>query len=90
MNLITVGMSSYNVKYQVQNDVLNHNQNIYPHNLECQKYLYFINEWTMNQKVKINHQKTKSMIFKFTNNHYITTSLELNRENLELVSESEE
>ena len=41
----------------------------------------------MNQKVKINQKKTKAMIFKFTNNHQFTTSLELNGENLDLVSE---
>ena len=87
VNLLTIGMSSYNVKFQVPNDILDHNQYIHPHNLESQEYLDLINEWTMNQKMKINQKKTKSMIFNYTNNHQFTTRLKLNGENVEIVSE---
>ena len=75
-------MSSYNVKYQVSNDILDHSKYVYPHNLESKKYLDFVNDWTMNHKMKIIQMKMKSMIFNFTNNHHFTTRLEINGENV--------
>ena len=62
-NLLTVGLSSYNVKQQVPSDVLENNQFIDPVNLKSQGYLDEISEWTKNQKMMINKKKSKSMIF---------------------------
>ena len=87
VNLLTVGMSCYNVKLQVPNDILEHNQYIPAENLESQKYLDTISDWTIGQKMKINQKKTKSMLFNFTNNHQFTTRLSLNGEIVENVSE---
>ena len=87
VNVLTVGMSCYNVKLQVPNDILEHNQYIPAENLESQKYLDTISDWTIRQKIKTNQKKTKSMLFNFTNNHQFTTRLSLNGEIAENVSE---
>ena len=87
MNLLTVGMTCFNVKPQVPNDLFEHNQYIPAENLKSQNILDSISDWTMKQKMKINQKKTKSMLFNFTNNHQYTTRLSLNEENVELVPE---
>ena len=66
INLLTVGLSSFNLKGQVPSDVHTHNQIIPSHNLKSQKWLNEISDWTQNQKMKINSDKTKTMIFNFT------------------------
>ena len=41
VNLLLVGMTSFNLKAQVPNDIPNHNQYIPSHNLRSQEYLNF-------------------------------------------------
>ena len=88
VNLLTVVMSSFNVKNQVPNDIPNHNQYISSKNLKSQQYLDNINQWTIQQKMKINQKKTKTMLFNFTNKYQFMTRLSLNGENVEVVSEA--
>ena len=66
VNLLIVGMSSFNVKAQVPNDIPDHNLYISPDNLKSQQFLDKINQWTIEHKMKINQKKTKTMIFNFT------------------------
>ena len=73
LNLLTIGMSSLNVKYSVPNDIPDHNQFISPNYLKSQEYLNTISDWTNNHKMKINQKKTKVMIFNFTKNAKITS-----------------
>ena len=77
INLMAVGMSSFNVKQQVPFDIPTHSQYIPADNLKSQKYLDWINEWTEKQKIIISEKKMKAMIFNYTNNHQFTTRLEL-------------
>ena len=88
VNLLTVGMSSFNVKNQVPSDIPDHNQYISSENLKSQQYLDNINQWTIKQKMKINQKKTKTMLFNFTNKYQFMTRLSLNAENVEVVSEA--
>ena len=85
VNLLTVGLSSFNLKHQVPTDIPLHNQFISPQNLQSQKWLNTINDWTKNQQMVINGKKTKSMIFNFTDNYAFTTRLELNNEIVEVI-----
>ena len=85
INLLTVGMSSFNMKQQIPSDIPIHGQFIPAENLESQKYLNLINEWTENQKMIISEKKTKAMIFYYTDNHQFTTRLELKGHNIEMV-----
>ena len=85
VNLLTIGLSSYNVRRQVPNDIPHHNQFIEPHNLKSQQWLDNINEWTINQKMMINEKKTKSIIFNFTHNYQFTTRLTINHKDVEVI-----
>ena len=54
INLLLVGLTSYNLKIQVPNDIGVHNQFFPQQNLMTQCWLDSISEWTKNQKMKIN------------------------------------
>ena len=60
VNLLTVGISSFNIKQQIPSDIPIHNQYIPPDNLLSQEWLNEINDWTMQQKMMINEKKTKT------------------------------
>ena len=76
---------SFNVKLQIPNDIPAHNQYI-PHEvLKSQSWLKQINDWTINQKVRINEKKTKCMIFNQTNNYQFTTRLFINNQPIEVI-----
>ena len=88
VNLLTVGLTSFNVKHQVPTDLPEHGQYIPAENLKSQDYLNEIQNWTKNQKMVINETKTKTMIFNFTRNYQFSTRLQLNNVNLEVVNET--
>ena len=69
VNLLTVGLSSFNMKHQVPTDIPEHGQYIEGSNLKSQLWLDQINEWTQNQKMLINQKKTKTMLFNYTNKY---------------------
>ena len=50
VNLLIVGISSFNLEVQVANDLPTHNQFIDPANLKSQSWLNEINLWTKNKK----------------------------------------
>ena len=85
VNLLTIGLSSFNVKGQVPSDIPVHNQFIPAKNLKSQEWLNIISEWTSNQKMKINEKKTKTIIFNYTDNYQFTTRLRLNEQNVEVI-----
>ena len=53
VNLINVGIATYNVKQHVPSNIPTHNQIIKSDNLKSQKYLHIINDWTENEKIKL-------------------------------------
>ena len=88
VNLLTVGISSYNIKHHIPNDIIQENQFIPPENLDSQRHLNEINTWTKNQLMKINETKTKTMVFNFTQKYQFSTRLKLNHTNIETVTET--
>ena len=88
VNFLTIGLTSHNIKSQVPNSTPEHNQFVPPQNLKSQEHLDKINLWTQNQQMMINQNKTKTMIFNFTQNYQFTTRLKLNGENVEVVPET--
>ena len=88
VNLLTIGMTSFNIKHQVPNDIAEDNQFIPPEHLKSQDYLNKINSWTKEHKMMINQTKTKTMIFYHTNKYQFRTRLELNKYILETVEET--
>ena len=63
VNLLTIGISSFNIKNQVPSDILDNNQFIPSCNLKSQDFLDEINVWT---KMKINQKKSKTFVFNYT------------------------
>ena len=85
INLLTVGITSFNIRHQVPNDIGTHNQFIPSHNLKSQKWLENIFNWTENQQMLINSKKTKTMVFNFTKNYQFTPRLFIQGELLEVI-----
>ena len=88
INLLTVGLTSFNVRSQVPTDILENNQYIPPQNLKSQEYLNQISQWTRNQKMLINQKKSKSMIFNFTQKYQFSTRLAIEGDVLETVTDT--
>ena len=85
VDLLTVGITSYNLKYHIPSDLPLHNQYIPAHNLKSQNWLDDIHKWTVNQKMMLNPKKTKNMIFNFTNKYKFSTRLKIDEETIETV-----
>ena len=85
VDLLTVGITSYNLKYHIPSDLPLHNQYIPAHNLKSQNWLDDIHKWTVNQKMVLNPKKTKNMIFNFTNKYKFSTRLKIDEETIETV-----
>jgi hypothetical protein len=86
VNLLMVGITSFNLEQQIPTDIPTHNQFIPPDNLASQDWLDQINKWTEDQLMIINEKKTKTMIFNFTENYKFTTRLRLKGENVEVIN----
>ena len=88
VNLLTIGISCFNVKSQVPSDIIEGNQFIPPGNLQSQDHLNKISQWTKDQKMIINQKKSKSMIFNFTKNYQFSTRLSMEGEIVETVQDT--
>ena len=85
LNLLNIGLSSYNNKQQVPNDLPIHGQYVNSNNLKSQQYIDKINKWTEQQQMIISEKKTKSMIVNFTHNYQFHTRLKLKQQNVQIV-----
>ena len=88
INLLITGLSSFNCKNSVPNDIPDHNQFIGAEHLKSQEYMNQIKDWTDQQKMILNSKKTKVMIFNFTNKYKFTTRLKLNNDSVEVVDKA--
>ena len=85
IDLLTVGITCYNIKAHVPSDIPVHNQYIPPANLKSQQYLEQISEWTANQKMMLNAKKSKNMVFNFTDRYQFSTRLKMDNDVVETV-----
>ena len=85
VDLLTVGLTSYNLKLHVPSDIDVHNQYIPANNLKSQTWLDEINQWTVKQKMLINEKKTKNLIFNFTDKYQFSTRLTINNQLIEVL-----
>ena len=88
INLLVLGLASFNCHTTVPSNIPDHNQFIPAQHLKSQCYLDEIKEWTEKQKIVLNQKKTKVMLFNFTENHKFITSLKLNGETLDVVQQA--
>ena len=87
INLINVGLSSYNFKNHVASDIATGSHFVENDSLKSQEYLNVINAWTENQKMEISAKKTKAMFINFTENYQCTTRLQLHNVNVDVVDQ---
>ena len=87
INLLLIGMALHNNRRQVANDTHMSNLVIPPQNLKSQTYLKDKHDWTENQKMVLNEEKTKCMIFNFNKKKQFSTRLSLNGKTIETVKE---
>ena len=85
VNLLTVGLTSFNLKQQIPTDIPVHNQYIPAENLMTQDWLNQINAWSEEKKMMVNEKKTKCMIFNYTEKHQFTTRLRMNNQPIEVI-----
>ena len=88
LNLLLVGLSSYNFRYHVASDI-GIDQNFLPsQNLKSQEYITEIEDWTSRKKSKLNVNKSKVMIFNFNDNHQFSTRIYMEDKPLDIIYES--
>ena len=85
INLLSIGLASYNIKQHVPSNIPTHNQIIQNNHLKSQKYLETLNNWSNQQKMELNIDKTKAMIFNFSKDKQFTVSLEINNKQISIV-----
>ena len=87
INLLTVGISSYNTKQQVPSDLLTSNGFIDSSNLQTQRNINSISEWTNKKKMKLNYKKSSAMIYNFSNKFQFSSRITMEETQLELVKQ---
>ena len=85
INLLNIGISSFNTKQQVPNDLPIHGQVIPNDQLKSQQYLTDINDWAKDKQMQVSSKKTKAMIFNFSKKFQFFTRLQLEDMNIEIV-----
>ena len=88
INLITVGLSTYNIKEQVPSDIGVDQQYLPSENILTQSHVNTLAQWTKENKMMLNGKKTKLMIINFTNNYQFSTRIHLENQLLEIIDET--
>ena len=88
INLITVGLSSYNFKQHVASDIGVGQLYLPAEHINSQTYMDNICKWTADNKMKLNESKSKVIVFNYTRNYQFATRIHLNNTLLETISET--
>ena len=88
LNLILIGLSSYNFKNHVASDIGVDQLFLPSENMQSQNTLDQIQEWTDDNKMKLNSKKSKVMIFNFTDDYQFATRLYMENNLLETVTQT--
>ena len=75
INLISIGLASYNCRNHVPSDVATSNLFLDPANIKSQGYLDRISDWTESKEMKLNTDKTNYMLFNFSTKYQFNTRL---------------
>ena len=85
VDLLSVGITNYNIKEHVPSDVSEENSFIPMENLKTSAWMKNLEKWSSEKKMLINGNKSKCMIFNFTNKYQFNTRVNLSGEQLEFV-----
>ena len=85
INLLNIGLSSYNFKSHVASDIPSEALYVDSSNLKTQDYLHEMDRWSKDHQMIISKKKTKAIMFNYTHNYQIGTRITLEGENIEFV-----
>ena len=88
INLLNIGLASYNFKRHVSSEVPSQSFIVDSNLLQSQHQLQQINDWTEKQKMILHPAKTKNMIFNFSKNKQFSTNMTIKGENVETLQET--
>ena len=88
LNLLSIALSNYNFQKHVASDIGIGNSYLEPKHIKSQEYLDKVSNWTRNQEMRLNCEKTKYMIFNPSKNHQFNTRLEIEGQTIEQVKEA--
>ena len=88
VNLVSIGISTYNFKNHIASDIAIDQNYINSENLQSQSYLDKISEWTEQNEMKLNVQKSNILIFNASKNYQFTTRLQLENFILEILEDT--
>ena len=88
VNLLTIGLSSYNFKMHVASDIPVDGYFLDPNNMMTQQPLNKICQWTKESRMELNKDKTKAMLFNFTNNFQFSTRVSAEETRTDIISEA--
>ena len=88
INLVTVGLTSYNFKLHVVSDIGTDQLFLPSENINSQSYMNNISDWTQQRKMELNEKKSNLMIFNYTTNYQFATRVNLNGSLLDTIDET--
>ena len=88
INLLTIGIATFNVKQQVPNDIPVDNGYISNTNLKSQEHINKISLWTDKKKMKLNYTKSSLMCFNYTKNYQFTTRITMDNHVLPVLTKT--
>ena len=88
INLLTVGISSYNFKQHIPSDVPETNCFIEGKNLKTQEYVEKLVKWTNEKQMKLNNEKSNIMIFNPSKKIEFSTRIEMEGKILPIVKDA--
>ena len=88
VNLISIGIATYNFKAHVASDIGIGNSYLPAENFKSQQYIQNIEQWTEAKQMKLNVDKTKYMVINFTKKYQVNTRLHMHNELLSQVTQT--
>ena len=88
INLISIGIASYNFKAHVASDIGVKNSYLPAENIQSQQFINSIEQWTDRKEMKLNSEKSKFMLINFTKNYQVNTRLYMEEKLLTQVSKT--
>ena len=88
LNLMSIGMASYNFKNHVASNIPKHDRFVPAEYLKSQEYIEELDKWSQSKLMEMNLDKTKVMIFNFSRGKKFTVSLKLHGKEIEVGQET--
>ena len=88
LNLVLIGLSSYNFRNHVASDVGINDKYLPSCHINSQNYLDQVENWTEVNQMKLNIEKSKVMVFNFTVDSQFATRLYLENTLLETITQT--